>query len=108
MQGLRYFKPEGIGKKCVLLERQTPFGCFDQSCKGSDEDKVQKVLKKCELTGGTSNLKSQACLMLLQVVIKDGWQENPQTEWRFLARNVTYIFQHAMFDYRRVCNMGTV
>ena len=33
------------------------------------------------------------------------WLENPRTEWRFLARKITYkwsIFQHAMFGYRKV------
>ena len=39
------------------------------------------------------------------LAIKHGVLENPRTEWRFIARKITdqwSIFQHAMFDYRRV------
>ena len=38
-------------------------------------------------------------------VIKNGWLENRRTEWKFLARKITYLygpFSIAMSDYRRV------
>ena len=58
-------------------------------------------------------------------VIKHGWEiphslaekwwfsgilmVNPWTEWRFIARNIIELngmFQHAMFDFQRVCNLS--
>ena len=42
---------------------------------------------------------------VLSGVIKHGWLESPQTEWRFIARTITDIhrpFFIAMVDYRRV------
>ena len=39
------------------------------------------------------------------LVIRHGWLEHPRSEWRFLARKITYVyglFSIAMFDYGRV------
>ena len=39
------------------------------------------------------------------------WQRKIADEWRFLARNITNkwsIFQHAMFDYRRVSSFSLI
>ena len=41
----------------------------------------------------------------LTLWVHQTWLENPRTEWRFLARNITYFyaaFSIAMYDYRRV------